>query len=142
MGNEDYFLNCHSEESIKIRWRDLSKKWHPDKNKDPKAKEIFQEISNQRDKALRLFYKRSGLTDQEIDAKIDSFLEEIFSGKFSEDKMNSIVESMGKQILEEHDGKDLSFGDIFKIVSDKFMAPGKKKVEGKDPGAGKLNEKK
>lgn len=34
-----------SEEDIKKAYRTLAKKWHPDKNKDPGAKEKFQEIA-------------------------------------------------------------------------------------------------
>jgi DnaJ-class molecular chaperone len=35
-----------SDEQIKQRFRELSKKYHPDKNLDPKAKEFYLEVTN------------------------------------------------------------------------------------------------
>lgn len=35
-----------TDQQIKNRFRELTKKYHPDKNPDPKAKDIYSEITN------------------------------------------------------------------------------------------------
>lgn len=130
--SENHFLNCHSEESIKIRYRSLSKKWHPDKNKSPAAKSTFQEILRQRDEALRDVYRKLGLTDKEISAKIDDFLSSILeTGKIkpSDDLVNSLADEFGASMGD----KEPSFADVLKFVSGKILPNAKKKILGEDP---------
>ncbi len=48
------------EQTLKIKYHEKAKYWHPDKNKDPKALEIFQKLSKAyevlKDKKLRTIY--------------------------------------------------------------------------------------
>jgi DnaJ-class molecular chaperone len=116
---EDYFLNCHSEESIKIRYRKLSKEFHPDKNPDPNALAIIQEINDQRDKALKVLYKKSGLSDVDIEAKLHSFVHEFINGDTS--NMNNVAQSLTEKFEAEHPGKELNFKNLFPFVIEELM---------------------
>jgi DnaJ-class molecular chaperone len=122
---KDYFLNCHSEESIKIRFKMLSKEFHPDVNKDPGATEIMQEITSQRDQKLRDLYRQQGKSDQEID--------ELLTTIWNPDSMDKYTDMVANRILES--GKKPTFVDIFKMVAGDLFAAEERKQQKKDlPG--------
>lgn len=140
MQTENYFLNCHSEESIKIRYKKLAKKLHPDKNiDDATAKEKFQEMKNQRDAALWIIYRKSGISDEEIEKKLQSFVNEILSGDTS--GINDAADILGKQFQGQHPDKELNTENVFKFVFDNLLsAAGMKKVFDKGDDKKKLDK--
>lgn len=128
MKAEEYFLNCHTEESISIRFKSLAKKWHPDKNKNPEATEVFQEINKQREKALRDMLKRQGKTEFQTD--------EFLAAYFSKDKnkTDSMIENLTESFVKKFEDSDKppTFADAFKHVLGSFFP----KTEGKNINSG------
>lgn len=110
---ENYFLNCKTEESIKIRFRALSKRFHPDKNTSPGAKEIFQEISNERDRLLKQIYKSQGKTDHQIDKLMNEVFNE-FDFKNIDKLTDNLAENYSKRLIEE--GKEPTHMNVFKML--------------------------
>ena len=49
-----YFENLSSMEIVKKQYRKLAMKYHPDRNKDKDAEEIFKAINNEYEKALNI----------------------------------------------------------------------------------------
>lgn len=112
MKTENYFLNCNSEQAVKIRFISLSKKYHPDVNKDLTATEIFQTISNQRDETLRNLYKKSGKSDIEIDRMMKDVFENL-----DLKNLGSLTDKLADKFSASQKGdKPPSFMDVFKMV--------------------------
>lgn len=138
---EKYFTGCETEEQVKGRYRELSKKHHPnnynDRRRDPNPAETtarWQDIEKQKKQALRSIYKKSGLSDAEIEAKLDEFIDQVLEGDLS--GINNISNSLAAEIMDQFDGdKEASFGDILKFVSNKIMGSAEKKI-GPKPGSG------
>ena len=42
-------------DATKTKYKELVKEWHPDSNKNPKAQEVFQKITELYNAALKLF---------------------------------------------------------------------------------------
>lgn len=130
MNTENYFLNCHTEESIAIKYKALAKKYHPDVNTSPEATQIFQEIAKQREQALRAVLKRSGKSDVDINEYIAS----VFSR--DREKSNALVDEMLDEFMLKHDSdKEPTFAEVLKFTMGKFLGGNTKKnvSEGK-PG--------
>ena len=49
-----YFENLSSMEIVKKQYRKLAMKYHPDRNKDKEAEEIFKAINNEYEKAINI----------------------------------------------------------------------------------------
>lgn len=131
MKTENYFLNCHSLESIKIRFRDLSKKYHPDKTgDDPEALKIMQTVSDQRDEAIKRVMIKGGKSEAEIEDYIKVFVTDLATGTLNKNTMENIAEHLDKK----YNGK-ATLGDVMKeVFSGFFSTPGHKKFKpGHDP---------
>lgn len=104
---QNYFLNCHTEESVKIRFRALSKHHHPDVCKDANATEIFQEIERQRGETMKAIWKKSGKSDQEIEFMFEDLI-----------KSTSALKSYTDKIADHFSNADKppTFSEIFKFV--------------------------
>lgn len=115
---EKHFLNCHTEEAVKIRWRSLSKQYHPDVNKEPNAKEIFQEIEDERAKTLKSIWQKQGKNDQEIDIMLMDLIKD-------PNAMRSYVD----QIVEKFSKADKppSSAELFKHIFNDLMGKETKK---------------
>ncbi len=133
MKSENYFLNCHSEESVKIRFRKLSVKLHPDKNSgDPDATKNFQEMLDQRDETLRTIYKKSGISDAQIETKLSNFMNDFASGDFSGSHV--AAKTLEQKFREENPGKELNAANLFPFVVKNLIdaVSGKNKLKGSD----------
>jgi DnaJ-class molecular chaperone len=111
----NYFLNCHTEESVKIRYRKLSKELHPDKNKEnPDATKKFQQMTDQRDAALRVIYRKAGLSDNDIEMKLRDFLSEFINGNTA--NLNSIADEMAQRFKDDNPDKEMNTKNVFAYV--------------------------
>lgn len=115
MVKENYFLNCHSEESIKIRYKKLANELHPDKNPDdPEATANFQDMCNQRDDAFRRVYKNSGKTSKELETELENFVSNLNKDLFK--GLDKVATSFAEKWVEENPDKEPTFGDVFRMV--------------------------
>ncbi len=120
----EHFLNCHTEESVKIRFKKLSKQLHPDKNGGTnEAKEKFQDMISERDEVLTKIYQKDGKTDAQIQEKI----KDLFSEGISMSGMESIGTAIAQKMARENPGKELSFADALKYTLEAFT--GKKQID-------------
>jgi DnaJ-class molecular chaperone len=122
---EDYFLNCHSDESITTRFRSLAKKMHPDiAGNTPEANEAFRYLQLQRDEAFKKVHKN--LSSQDLHKALGDFVGQFdnFSA-YLENVKNMNFTDIGKGALSEwgknNPGKDPSYGDMFKLVLGKMI---------------------
>lgn len=74
-----YFEGLLDEPTIKIRYKELAKQYHPDLGGDT---EIMKEINSQYDKVLREFYQQSGKSLEEVDEILEKDI--ILRNKISE----------------------------------------------------------
>lgn len=137
----DHFLNCHTEESIKIRFKSLSKQYHPDKNKTRDTTKIFQQILEQRDKALRAVWKKLGLDDRQIQERLQEFMID-YLVKGDRSGVQEMGEALGKQFFEQYKGdKEPTFTDVLKFVGKNVMGA-LRAIENPAAGRKKLDEQK
>lgn len=143
MRPENYFLNCHTEKSVSIRFKKLSNELHPDKHpQDPGATKKFQEMKDQRDAALRYIYKKTGISDKEIEEKLHAFVMDLDNLDFS--KINDVSEMFAKKFMEEHPDEDPTFANMAKFVLGNLFGAEKKKnkkIGGQGAGPGKELDK-
>lgn len=116
MKAENFFLNCHTEESISIRYKSLAKKWHPDVNKLPEATEVFQEIQKQRENAVTNLMRKHGKSEGDIHDYIQALK------KRDKKAQASIIDSMANDLAKkfENSEKPPTFMDALKMVLDGF----------------------
>jgi DnaJ-class molecular chaperone len=85
------FENASTEE-IEKKFKKLAIKYHPDKNKDPSAKEKFEKISKAKDiltnPEKRSRYDKYGITDEVGEIKMQ---EELIKEKILKDKLREII---------------------------------------------------
>lgn len=130
MIKENYFLNCHSEESIKIRYRKLAIELHPDKNPDDsEAKANFQNMIDQRDQAIRKIYTKAGKSTEEMEKLLKDFIVDLDKLNFS--SLDNIAKSFTEELDQMHGEGNYSVGQIFNHVFGKLLSTAKnnKKLE-------------
>lgn len=132
MKHEDYFLNCHTEESISIRFKSLAKKYHPDVNKAPEATKIFQEVNKQREASLRVVLSKSGKSDTDINDYISSMMKRDFKAA------DSLAEDMLDEFLQKNGDKEPNFADVLNFTMKKYFGGlSKKSIDKNSPGQAK-----
>lgn len=126
---EKYFLNCHTEDSVKICFRQLSVKMHPDKNgSTDESKEKFQEMIEERDKVLKKIYKSKGWSEADALFKIEN----IFSGEsFKPQNVAAMANSLSEDFAKEHPDKEPNFSNMMLFYMGKVFSGGKKLAEPK-----------
>lgn len=117
----NYFLNCHSEESIRTRYKMLAMQLHPDRNpEDLHAKEKFQDMLEQRDRAFKAAYAKSGKSTAEIDELLQEFVLDL--DKLSFKSLHKVAAKFAEGLPE-----NASFGHTFFHVLDKLLQAEKTK---------------
>ena len=85
-------LENASTEEIEKKFKKLAVKYHPDKNKDPDAKELFQKISKAKDiltdPEKRSRYDKYGITDEAGEMQMQ---EELIREKILKDKLREVL---------------------------------------------------
>lgn len=121
---EQYFLNCHSEESIRTRYKSLAVKMHPDKNLlDIDANKNFQDMIAQRDLAIKKIY--SNLSAEEMEVAFRNFtsgLEKILTT--NPIKMATQFNSEWDRL---HPGKEPTIGEWFIFIKNLVFKGHKKR---------------
>lgn len=98
----DLFLNCHTEDSIRTRYKHLALKLHPDKNRnDPEATKKFQDMISQRDRQIKKIYAKGGfISDAELEARLYDFIQDLNNWNFG--SANSMADQLVAEVLAEN----------------------------------------
>ena len=118
----DLFLNCHTEESIRTRYKHLALKLHPDRNRqDPEATKKFQEMISQRDRQIKKVLGKGGiLSDAELESRLYDFIQDLNNWKFN--RANSMADQLVAEVLAENPNPTL--GAVLNHMLKRIFRPG------------------
>ena len=118
----NYFLNCHTEEAVKIRWRQLALQYHPDRasklgaDKEKEFSEIMKLVNDERDVTLVKIYRRSGAAEDAIQERLREFTRTM---NLKSLVSNGTAQSLMEKFQEKNPGVEIGFnsaGLLFRFV--------------------------
>lgn len=140
MNPENYFLNCHTEESVKIRFKLLAKEHHPDKNKgnEVSAVKLFQEITNQRDNAIKKIYLKEGKSPEETEAALKTLIKDLDNFDFSNSQ--TVADSLTAELDAMYGEGNYTVAQVAKHVFGKLFGTARKmkNINGSAPDQKKI----
>lgn len=108
---KDFFHDCTTLDQVKVRYKQLALKLHPDKAGEGSTGEM-QQLNTARDKKIREILRSEGRDEGEL----SSVLEDLFKNE----SLMKVADKLDKEM--EAEGLDTNnFGDIFKFVASRLM---------------------